>query len=210
MEIKHRIVNGAYAPGTPLSESKLARTLRTSRTPIREALSRLLEEGYVERVPARGYFVARITLELIRNVFQVRRLLEGEAAARAAELADAATIARLREIEEFQYVLGDAGSLQRAHRANTDFHLALAAASRNALLADLIRDCLHQVTRFISLGVNLEPLQGTATREHRAVVEAVARHDPVAARQAIEAHLDDSSRLMTEALARADISALTF
>jgi DNA-binding GntR family transcriptional regulator len=209
LEIKHRITHGTYAPGTPLSESKLARMLRTSRTPVREALSRLLEEGYVERIPARGYFVARITMELIRNVFQVRRLLEGAAAESAAALADPETIARLRGLEEFHYILGDAASLQRAQKANTEFHLAVAAASRNALLVDLIRDCLNQVMRFISLGVNMAPLQETATREHHAVVDAMERHDPAGARKAIEAHLDDSSRLMTDALARGDIRAVT-
>src|SRR5262245_60645504 len=55
MEIKYRVVHGAYPPGSPLSESKLSRTLRISRTPVREALTRLLEEGYVERVRGRGF-----------------------------------------------------------------------------------------------------------------------------------------------------------
>jgi DNA-binding GntR family transcriptional regulator len=209
LEIKHRIVQGAYPPGAPLSESKLARALRTSRTPVREALSRLLEEGYVERVPSRGYFVAGITVELIQNVFQVRRLLEGAAAARAAEYADPETVSRARNVAEFRYVLGDAASLARAQRANTDFHLAVAMGGRNALLADLIRGCLNQVTRFISLGVNLQPLQETATREHHAILDAIERHDPAGARRAIEDHLDTSSRLMLDALIRGDVRAVT-
>ncbi len=170
LEIKHRIMNGAYPPGAPLSESRLARMLRISRTPVREALSRLFQEGYVERVPARGYFVAQITMTLIQNVFQVRRLLEGAAAARAAEFADPDAVRRA---------------------------------------ADLIRDCLNQVTRFIALGVNLEPLQGTASREHHAVVDAIERHDPAGARHALEHHLDNSSRLMMEALVRGDVPAVT-
>ena len=61
LDIRHRIITGACRPGTPLSESALARMVRPSRTPIREALGRLLEEGYVERVPGRGFQVARIT-----------------------------------------------------------------------------------------------------------------------------------------------------
>jgi DNA-binding GntR family transcriptional regulator len=209
LEIKHRIMNGAYPPGAPLSESKLARMLRTSRTPVREALSRLLQEGYVERVPARGYFVAQITVTLIQNVFQVRRLLEGAAAARAAEFADPDAVRRARQNADFRYVLGDTASLHRAQRANTEFHLAIAGGSRNALLADLIRDCLNQVTRFIALGVNLEPLQGTASREHHAVVDAIERHDPEGARHALEHHLDNSSRLMMKALVRGEVRAVT-
>src|SRR6185436_17353717 len=103
VEIKHGIVHGLSAPGTPLCEAELARQLRASRTPVREALSRLIEEGYVERVPGRGYFVTPITVTLIQNVFEVRRLLEGAAAARAAEFADAAAIARLRELATCEY-----------------------------------------------------------------------------------------------------------
>ena len=101
--IKHRIVQGIDAPGTPLLETVLAQHLQTSRTPVREALARLLEEGYVEHVPGRGYFVTPITVTLIQDLFEVRRLLEGAAAARAAELADAAAIARLHELAGFEY-----------------------------------------------------------------------------------------------------------
>ncbi len=209
MEVKHRIVHGVYAPGVPLSESKLARSLRTSRTPVREALTRLLEEGYVERVAARGFSVARVTMTLIQNVFEVRRLLEGAAAARAAELADPEAVAQLRRLVQFEYVAGDAASFKKAVDANSHFHVALALASRNAIFADLIRHCLDQVTRLIALGLDFEPLQRSASREHAAVVDAIERRDPEGARQAIERHLDGSSRRMMEALMRGEVRAVT-
>jgi len=141
LEIKRRIVHGELAPGMPLSEVELARQIRTSRTPVREALSRLLEEGYVERVPARGYFVTPITVTLIQNVFEVRRLLEGAAAARAAEFADPAAIARLRALATCEYAGEDAASFRKAAEANGAFHLAVAQASRNAIIVDLVRHC---------------------------------------------------------------------
>ena len=76
-QIKWRVVYGTYAPGKVLSESVLARVHGSSRTPVREALSRLVEEGYIERVPRNGWIVAPITLMAIQNTFDVRRLLEG-------------------------------------------------------------------------------------------------------------------------------------
>ena len=91
-EIKRRIVHGRYAPGAVLSESVLARVHHTSRTPVREALSRLFEEGYVERVPRKGYTVAPLTIGVIKNTLEVRRVLEATAAGRAAERADAETM----------------------------------------------------------------------------------------------------------------------
>ena len=209
VEIKHRIVHGVCAPGAPLCEAELARQLHTSRTPVREALSRLIEEGYVERVPGRGYVVTPITVTLIRNVFEVRRLLEGAAAARAAEFADASSIARLRKLAAFEYVAGDAPGFRKATEANAAFHLAVAQASRNAIIADLVRHCLDQVTRIIALGVDYAPLQKSASGEHDAVVDAIERRDPEGARAAVERHLDDSSRRMMDALMHGGTCAVT-
>ena len=209
VEIKHRIVHGIFAPGAPLCEAELARQLRASRTPVREALSRLIEEGYVERVPGRGYLVTPITVTLIQNIFDVRRLLEGAAAARAAQFADATAIARLRELAEFEYQAGDAAGFRKAAEANGAFHLALAQAGRNAIIADLVRHCLDQVTRIISLGIDYAPLQQSASGEHEAVVDAIERRDPEGARRAIERHLDDSTRRMMDALMHGGTYAVT-
>ena len=209
MEIKLGIVHGEYPPGAPLSESKLARALRTSRTPVREALSRLLEEGYVERVASRGFFVARVTLKLIQNVFEVRRLLEGAAAARAAELGDPEAIADLRRLAAFEYKAGDPVSFKKAVEANNHFHVALALASRNVIFVDLIRHCLDQVTRLIALGLDAESLQDSASDEHEAIVDAIEGRDPEAARRAIQRHLDGSNERMTEALLKGEIRAVT-
>src|SRR5262249_28470794 len=136
LDIRGRIVAGEYPPGAPLSESALTRVVRASRTPIREALCRLLEEGYVERVPGRGFQVSRITVRLVQDTFEVRRLLEGTAAARAAEVAARETVSRLRHLAPVPFVAGDLGAAKRAEKANAEFHLAVAEASGNALLVD--------------------------------------------------------------------------
>lgn len=202
-------MHGVFAPGAPLCEAELARQLRASRTPVREALSRLIEEGYVERIPARGYFVTPITVTLIQNVFEVRRLLEGAAAARAAEFADPAAIGRLRELATCEYAGEDAASFRMAAEANGAFHLAVAQASRNAIIVDLVRHCLDQVTRIIALGIDYAPLQKSASGEHDAVVDAIERRDPEGARAAVERHLDGSSRRMMDALIHGGTYAIT-
>jgi DNA-binding GntR family transcriptional regulator len=209
LEIKRRIVHGDFGPGMPLSESKLAELFHTSRTPVREALSRLIEERYVERVAGRGYSVAPITVELIQNLFEVRRLLEGAAAARAAERADAALVRRLRAVTAFEYQPEDAASFKSATDANAEFHLEVCRAGGNALFLDLVRHCLDQVTRLIALGVDYEPLQESASDEHRRVVDAIERRDPQAAQEAMERHLDGSSERMMEALVRGGVRAVT-
>ena len=96
-DLKAGIVKGRYRPGASLSEVSLASEHGMSRTPIREGLARLWQEGYLERVVGHGYFVARVTVQQIHDTFDVRRLLEGAAAARAAELATPEDVDRLRQ-----------------------------------------------------------------------------------------------------------------
>jgi DNA-binding GntR family transcriptional regulator len=202
LDIRGRIVAGEYPPGAPLSESALTRVVRTSRTPIREALCRLLEEGYVERVPGRGFHVSRITVRLVQDTFEVRRLLEGTAASRAAEISSPATVLRLRQLAPVPYAVGDPSAASRADQANAQFHLAVAEASGNALLADLVQRCLDQITRFMAHGAKLPNLQARASQEHHEIVDAVEKRDPASAREAMERHLDDCSRQFMHTLVR--------
>jgi DNA-binding GntR family transcriptional regulator len=198
-EVRSRILDGRYRPGAPLSEVMLARTHGTSRTPVREVLSRLLQENWVERVPNRGYFVARLTLRVVQEAFEVRRLLEGAAAAGAARHADVGDIDRLRRLAAVNTDITGA-NFRRAEAANREFHQAIAAASHNRMAADLIAHCMAQMDRVLALGVNARPLQQGTRDEHIAIVEAITRHDPAAARQSMEDHLDRCQELLRRAL----------
>jgi GntR family transcriptional regulator, rspAB operon transcriptional repressor len=215
--IKTGIVQGRYPPGAPLSEVMLAREHGMSRTPVREGLARLWQERYLERIVGHGYFVARVTVQSIHDTYDVRRLLEGAAAAKAAELATADEIARLRQLAELPRVASidprrnphDAPLEYRdAEAANMRFHIAIAAAGRNELALELIERCLAQIDRFMSLGVNFGAFQEGATEAHLAIVDAIARHDPDAARVRMEEHLDCGSRLMKDALLRGQLSTI--
>lgn len=214
--IKAGIVDGRYPPGAPLSEVMLARQYGMSRTPVREGLARLWQEHYLERVVGHGYFVARVTVQSIHDTFDVRRLLEGAAASRAAELASVAQIDELRTLavlpptaeEDLQRSRSDSpAAYQDAEAANQRFHMAVAAAARNDLLVELIERCLAQVDRFMSLGVHFGPFQDSATEAHLAIVDAIARHDAAGARARMEEHLDCGSKLMKNALLRGQLAA---
>jgi DNA-binding GntR family transcriptional regulator len=196
--LKAGIVEGRYRPGASLSEVGLASEHGMSRTPIREGLARLWQEGYLDRVVGHGYFVARVTVQQIHDTFDVRRLLEGAAAAKAAELATDADIERLRNLSLVP--MGGTKDYRESETANVQFHLAIAACARNTLALELIERCLAQVDRFMSLGVNFGKFTETAMEAHQQIVDAIARHDPAAARARMEEHLDCGSRLMKDAL----------
>jgi DNA-binding GntR family transcriptional regulator len=200
-QLKRSIVEGHYRSGEPLTEGALARTQRASRTPVREALSRLHQEGLVDRLPGRGWFVSTVTVQLIRDTFEVRRWLEGATAAGAAERASDAARQELRALGEFRYA--DAG-YRAAEQVNREFHLAIARASGNQVAVDLVQQCLTQFDRFLSLGTDLtpSPYAENATAEHVKIVAAIERRDPAAARAAMDHHLDACGALMMQALTR--------
>jgi len=202
--LKAGIVEGRYRPGAPLSEVSLAGEHGMSRTPIREGLARLWQEGYLERVLGHGYFVSRVTVQQIHDTFDVRRLLEGAAASRAAELANDDDVERLRRLAAVP--IASHQDYRLAESANVQFHVAIAKCARNDLALELIERCLAQVDRFMLLGVSFGPFQQGATRAHLEIVDAIARHDPVTARTRMEEHLDCGSRLMKEALMRGHLA----
>jgi DNA-binding GntR family transcriptional regulator len=213
--IKAGIVEGRYRPGMPMSEVMLAREHAMSRTPVREGLARLWQEQYLDRVAGHGYFVARVTVQSIHDTFDVRRVIEGAAAAWAADRATEEEIDQLRRLASLPQPLSadtrrsrsDAPAEYRdAEAANVRFHLAIAAAARNTLAMELIERCLAKVDRFMSLGVHFGPFQQGATEAHLAIVDAIARRDSNAARTRMEEHLDCGSRLMKEALLRGQLT----
>lgn len=200
-EIKFRVVYGRYRPGTSLSESVLARVHRSSRTPVREALSRLGEEGYVERLPRRGYIVAPITINAIQNAYEVRLVLEIAGAGYAAERADEAGIAEMAALADYPALEASDESYRERLTVNERFHLAVASASRNGNLVELVRHSLLQHNRVLSLGVERPILSGSVP-QHHAIVEAIRARDVEASREAMRKHLEDSHQLVTDFLMR--------
>jgi DNA-binding GntR family transcriptional regulator len=199
--IKAGIIAGRYRPGTPMSEPLLAAEHGMSRTPVREGLSRLHHERYLDHVARHGYFVARVTVESIHDTFDVRRLLEGDAAGRAATLATPGEIAHLRVLARQPPPAED---YRQAEVANARFHLAIASAARNGLATELIERCLAHVDRFMSLGVSFGPFQQGAQDAHLAIVDAIEARDADAAKARMEAHLDCGSARMKDLLLRGD------
>lgn len=204
-EIKARIVYGDYKPGADLSEEALARVLKMSRTPIREALSRLSEERHVLRNPGRGFVVAPVTIAMVRDTYQLRRLLEAEGAGLAAELATPDEVETLAGLADYHSVIGDAASYRGALARNLDFHLAVAKAGRNDLLVEFVRRCLVQTDRVLSLGADFAPFEQGSSEEHRRIVARIRARDAAGARRTMRSHLARASRLMMDDLLRGAI-----
>lgn len=175
--IRHDIIVCVLAPGAEISETQLCAHYRLGKAPVRMALNRLAHDGLVRAIPRRGYRVTEITLKDIHDVFELRLMLEPVAARTAAGRMDAQRLRVLDEVFRSGYQPGDPKTTSRFLEANKAFHVAIARATGNARLADAIEQLLDETTRLLHLGLGLRDRSQEMSREHRALVKALARGD---------------------------------
>jgi DNA-binding GntR family transcriptional regulator len=180
--LKYRILTCTLAPNQRLIENEISTEMNISRTPLREALNRLHLEGLVVLTRYRGYAVAPVTLADIRELCEVRRFIEAEAAGLAAERATSAECDDLLSLAELPYTPGERATYDNYLRANTAFHHALARCSHNRRLENMVMSVLDQLHRPLYLGLDVGIEAGAATAEHLQVLEAVRARDAARAR----------------------------
>ena len=190
--LKQRVVGGTYAPGAQLKEEHLARELEISRTPVRAALKRLVDDGLATADAGRGVRVAEWTDFDIEETYDLRALLEGHAAQLATRRSGAALADRLDALnDEMERAIAKAGTAlpERLQKINSAFHRALLDASGSprlrAMLAGLIDMPIVVRSHFIStLQDKVQSLQ-----HHRDLAAAVRAGDADLARQVMQLHL---------------------
>jgi len=186
-ELKKLIVSGRLQPGQRLSEPALAGALGVSRTPVREALQRLAQEGLVEMKPGKGARVRVLSPHEVAEVYEVRALIEGEAARRAAERCGEEGVAHLEEaLAELESA--DPADYAAQIAADARFHSLLVAASQNGVLERVFHDldAALALTRQFSRDLNQTP---ETRQQHHAITDAIRRRDPEAARAAAVLHV---------------------
>jgi DNA-binding GntR family transcriptional regulator len=188
--LRRRITDLAATAAAPivLREADLARSLGVSRTPVREALSRLVEEGVLTISPRRGVQVVPTSLDEYVAWLEVREVLEGLAARLAAERATARAVKQMREIfRPFGLDTVGEGSSEYA-RANARFHALVAQEAGNPVLLRLARHYdrmeMARLRVIERLGRGRQSL-----REHLRLIDAIARRDAVAAETLGQAHV---------------------
>lgn len=185
--LKSSILDGHLQPGARLREAELASLLGISRTPLRQALARLELEGLLEVLPRAGLVVSSLDDQAVLELYSTRELLEGAAAAMAAENATQADIDRLAGVlEQGETFPTDPNELRRLNRS---FHDALYDASHNRFLIKSLQG-LHDALALLGQTTLTAPGRPEAAHEeHRAIVAAIARGDAAAAEAAARAHV---------------------
>jgi DNA-binding GntR family transcriptional regulator len=187
--LKLRIRTCAMLPGARIVEKDICREMLVSRTPLREALNRLALEGLVTIAPFRGYAVAPLTIVGFRELCEVRRILESEAAALCAERATDEDVKRLASLAELRYRREDQQTYEKYLRANSLFHQALVQATHNSRLEAMVMGALDQHQRPLYMGLGVGVDGKASTSEHEEIVEEIRKRSPAKARQVMVLHI---------------------
>jgi DNA-binding GntR family transcriptional regulator len=195
--IRQEILGCAMRPGDRFSESQLSESLGMGRTPIREALTRLRQEGLVESFPRSGYRVSLITMRDVNEIFQARQLIECEVAAIiAARGMNPGERARLVELAGRPYKVATPEDRSEWLRNNTEFHVEIARIAGNTRLTRFLEQILAEMERLLTVGWSVSSLLG----QHLDLVEAIASGDPELARRDTAASIGRSKENTIRAL----------
>ncbi|MDE1570828.1 GntR family transcriptional regulator [Aquabacter sp. P-9] len=171
-----------------LDERQLSEDLGVSRTPIREAMTVLEQEGFVRSVPRRGIFVVRKTKREIIEMITVWAALEGMAARLAAERASAAELKGLRELFNAFEREPLSAHMHDYSQANIDFHQAIIRMGGCNLIADMTENLFLHMRAIRAVSIRQENRSQTSMREHMAIIDALEAHDPDQAERLVREH----------------------
>lgn len=198
--IKHDIIWCRLRPGEEISENRLTQIYGLGKAPIRRALSRLTQEGYVISVPRCGHIIAPVTLQTIRDLFELRLLLEPVAVQKACGRVDTAKLRAINDRCAQGYLPGDEASEMAFMQANRSFHLEIAHACGNQKLAAILSQIMDEMARLLHLGFILRERPQTMMHEHAGLLQAVEAGDPAAAYDIAVAHINSSRALVLDGI----------
>jgi DNA-binding GntR family transcriptional regulator len=191
--ISRAIANLELKPGESLTQDRLAKWLSISRTPVREALRRLEQDGIIQTVPGRGLVVAELTIKDVEDMLDLLRLMDAHAAYLAARRRTQEQADQLAAVAQALLAAAERYDVEAWSAADTPYHEILLEASGNRLLRQSIQDVrqrLHRIT--INSGTRPERLLA-CTHEHLAVADAIVRGDSTAAAALMSKHIDEMS-----------------
>jgi DNA-binding GntR family transcriptional regulator len=185
--IRREILEGAWPPGTRLRQIEVAERLDVSPTPVREAFGLLEAEGVIERHPHRGVVVADSHSRELRELIELRQMLERDALRRAMNRPSGWDVADLERTVEAAAEASLDPDLHGYRVACREFHERLASASGSAIVTELVHTLIHRSSNAVPY--DQEDMRATI-KAHAWIIDAVKRGDRQAARQALAHDLD--------------------
>lgn len=187
--LEQEILNGVRRPGDALTELGLCEKYQVSRTPVREAMRRLEAAGLISVQPNRSAVVAGVSVQDMLDIYEIRMRIEGLAARWSALHITEENLRALAGILDLQEFYTEKEQLEELHRLDTDFHRALYSDCGSPMLTDTLTALHRKLQRFRRTSLSNAQRAARSLAEHRAIYDALARHDGDAAENLTVQHI---------------------
>lgn len=198
--IKNEIISNRLKPGDPISPDHLVRELKLSKTPVREAMLQLAQEGFIEIRPRMGTFVSHLDLRQIQEMYEVRRLVESYAAKLAADLVPGSVIKAVRNDLLGLNAEGNRVDAKALSEAGYKLHRVIVENCGNRVLAQSIFALQDHFARFRSLSLQIPEKVISSHAEHIRIAEALCARDGKLAERLVRGHFDHAARSLVDGL----------
>jgi DNA-binding GntR family transcriptional regulator len=206
LKLRQEIVTAQLPPGYVLREAELAARFGVSKTPLREAFVRLEQDGFVQIAPYRSAVVGGYSRQDLREIYEVRELLEGLCAREAAVSIATEDLATLNRTVRDSAAALEAGDTERLAALLDEFDVLLYAQSKNSRITAMLNNIRDHVTRIGRLTVAIPGRMGTSVREHQGIYEAIVQRDGLRAETLMRQHI---LSVMADQLANLDLDSVS-
>ena len=198
--IKEMILSGELPPKTDISEKQLQEELALGRTPIHEALKRLQDENFIETYSRKGTFVTAVTIEMVRDIYETRLLIEPFITRNAVDTVSRAWMESLRQRLTEEHSLQDKTDIHAVMALDTELHTVIAARCSNGLLREFLA-LIYDHDRRIRLKTDRNPAQVRFSQnEHVCILDAMLAGDRETTERLSREHVIHSRDLTYESL----------
>lgn len=198
--MKEKTLNNEFTPGEIYSETKIATEIGISRTPFRDAVQRLVQEGYIDIIPSKGFMLHEMEVRDIVETFQVRTAIEGYCAMLAAREARSDRAGEL--FEELDRLMGKLNKFAKENNINrfveydNQFHLKLVAYAGNSAFDEMFGMYIHRIRNMASSSLMHPGRVAETLKEHNDIIRSMKSGDIEAVNNAISAHMERPKEIM--------------
>lgn len=188
-DLRGKIINGEFSPGSRLQEDILVKRFGVSKTPIKIALAKLEQNGLVTTIPRRGTYVITLTHELAKEIYSLREVSEGLAARVATQNISDSEIEKLQKVIAGMSVEAEKGNLKEYIELDEAFHTIILKASKHKLLQQFLNSLFDMIALFKFRAASLARNQERSNKEHLSIFKALIKGDARGAETAMRFHI---------------------